>query len=367
MRVTRFAALAFALAFALSLCAACEESCPPAGCGTCGDVDIETITAAAQVSVVVHNEEDVDPEPGEPSSHIPDYNGDPAVFEHFADAMMDLAQMLAGHGVPLSFQPDWTFTEGVELYRPDFYVELLALGNTEVVPHVHETVVMYDELEPWLAELGAEPQPLIGGMRFDTYLTRQAWFDGHPGVHFWGAPAAGDTHPEDAKVPPVVLRIAEPEQVEQPSDLLVHRASSPVIATPGPAPHGVPTDVDAWLSQGPEGPYLRPAYLFLATRWFKAETGDESVPAEWTVHPDPPEDVQPKANRSSAEWLTMLEALIVDELEPRRAAGAVRYTTVGELVELYETCEPCLSPADGEDLSQYAITMFDFGGQQEGE
>ncbi len=90
---------------------------------------IDEIAAKIYLCFVIHNEED--DANGVPGSmpNIPDYNGDQATFDHFADAMYDYAVMLNSHGATLGFQPDWTFTEGVASYRPEFFEELLALGT----------------------------------------------------------------------------------------------------------------------------------------------------------------------------------------------------------------------------------------------
>ncbi len=306
-----------------------------------GCTGIDEITSKVYFCFVIHNEEDdANGIPGS-SAHIPDYNDDPGIFDHFADAMVDYAVMLSSYGATLSFQPDWTFTEGVERYRPQFFVDLLALGHVEIVPHAHETVVAYDELYDRLGALGASPQLILGGMTFDAYRTKQAWFATHPEFAFWGAPTVTVGHVDDQPAPPFAYRIPMPEAVTEVTDLYTHAASSPVIATPGLPPH-----LTVMFTVKPGGRYLSPSYSFNATREFLAEASDTSVPAQWRKQPT-------GDGVTAAELIASIGATLEDDLLPLVSQGRLEFKTVGELLTLYRQYESCLDLVDGQDLSGF--------------
>ncbi len=310
---------------------------------------IDEITSKIYVCFVIHNEEDDVGGVAGALTSIPDYNDDPAVFAHFADAMMAHAELLASHGATLSFQPDWTFTEGVERYRPTFYEDLLALGTVEIVPHAHESFVPYDALYDRLLAAGAAPEKVLGGMTFEAYLAKSAWFQAHPDYAFWGAPTATVGHVDDQPAPPMVYRIAAPGSVTQVADLYHHEASSPILVTVG-----LPPAINGWASFKPVGRYLSPSYLFEATRFFLAEADDTSVPARWRQ--DPTGSRPPDLNRSEAEVLAQTRLLLETRLQPQVDQGLVEYKTVGDLLRLYQEVEHCLDLQDQQDLSAFIPT-----------
>lgn len=308
---------------------------------------VEEVTGKVYVTFVIHNEED--DAGGVPGSvpDIPDYNGDEAVFRHFAGAMFRYAKMLASVGVKLSFQPDWTFTEGVDAYERSYFRDLLELGNVEVLPHAHETVISYDVLHARLNALDAEAPKIFGGMTFDAYRQKQAWFDANPGWTFWAAPSASPGHVDDAPMPPFAYRVAAPGEVSSVSDLRVHRASSPIVVTPG-----LPGNPVQMLALKPEGRFVTPAYFFHATREFLADPSDTSVPPAWRKRTDgsmPPFG----ENLSAQELIEQTRVLVETELLPLAQDGKVEFVTVRELIELYEKNESCLDLQDGEDLTGY--------------
>ena len=304
--------------------------------------DIDAVTAKIYYAFVIHNEEDdancsAGSEPG-----IPDYNGDSGVFAHYAQAMLDYAAMLGRHGAALSFQPDWTFVEGVTRFRPGFFDELRATGgNVEVVPHAHESCVPYDELFDRIAAAGGQPVKILGGMTFDAFRAKQGWFDANPGWAFWGVPTAYLGHVGDRSAPPIVYRIAQPSSVARIEDLYRHLASSPIIAT-GSLP-GWPA---AMLAAKPTGRYLTPAYDFKATRWFLAEASDTSVPPQWRLGGTGQQD----SGLTAAQQIAATEQLI-QSLQPMVDQGQVAYATVSQLLELFRRHEHCLDLQPDQDLS----------------
>ncbi|MBI5542829.1 MAG: hypothetical protein HY901_02995 [Deltaproteobacteria bacterium] len=327
--------------------ASCDPATRRCMCGGSGlgCTDIEAVTSKVYLTFVIHNEEDDAGGVSGSAPTIPDFNGDPAVFQHFANAMISFAQMLSQHGAALSFQPDWTFIEGVQKYRPSFFAELLALGsNMEVVPHAHESYVPYDEVYRRLVSLGARPQMILGGMTFNDYLKKQAWLDLNPGFVFWGAPTATINHLDDKPAPGVVYRIPPPMSVREVADLYKHVASSPLIVTPG-----LPSEPSLMLDAKPTGRYISPAYVFHATREFLADPTDTSVPAKWRKRIDGSKP-QFGANQTAAELIAEVSQKITSAYAPLVEQGKLEHATVGRIVELYLSHEPCLDLSDGQDL-----------------
>ncbi len=301
---------------------------------------IDAITAPVYVAYVIHNEEDdANGVPGS-SKQIPDYNGDPAVFEHFATAMVDFATMLSGRGATLSFQPDWTWIEGVQKYRPDFWAELRALPGVEIVPHAHATVVPYIDVYTSLVDAGAEPETILGGSTFDQYLGMQDFFDTNPGFVYWDAPLATPGHTDDKPTPPMLYRIAQPKDTAVVDDLYVHVADSPIIVTPG-----LPSELPMMTKQKPQGRYLSPSYVFYPTRHFLGEPDDDSLPPIWRK--------SKPTDRTAAELIADEAARLDDQLLPLVDEGAVKFATVRQVVDLFLEHEPCLDLTDGQDMTGF--------------
>jgi hypothetical protein len=306
--------------------------------------------AALKFYFVIHVEEDdADCTPGS-SSHIPDFNGNPGVFAHFADAWYDYAAMLAEEGATLSFQPDWTFVEGVSTYRPEYFEELLALGNVEIVPHAHESCVPYEELYDRLVALGAAPPKFIGGMTFDEYATRAEWFADNPGWHFWNGPFGTPNHVDDAGTPPFVYRIRPPGEVTEVDELYTHVAASPLVAMPGTTWN--PTKMQA---NRPEGRFLTTSWMLLPDRWFLAEPDDTTVPLKWRKKPAQPTEASPSgtANMSASEVIAWVRALVRDSYQPMVLAGDLEFTQLSTILSTYLEHESCLDLEDGQDLSGF--------------
>ncbi|MBI5057962.1 MAG: hypothetical protein HZB61_15235 [Nitrospirae bacterium] len=319
------------------------------GADICSSVN--DITSKIYFCFIIHNEED--DVNGVPNSNplIPDYNGNPAVFNHFADAMMDYALMLNSYGATLSFQPDWTFIEGVQKYRPGFFTDLLQLGNVEIVPHAHETYVPYDEVYTMLEMNYAQPLKILGGMTHDKYKASQVWFDANPGFAFWGAPLQTSNHINDKAPPPMVYRIAEPKDIYDYYDLYRHVASSSIIATPG-----VPSDVTKMFQIKPVGNYITPSYELYATRYFLAEPDDTSVPRIWRKRLDGTQ-TPGAGNRTASEIINSVAYKIQNELQPLILQGKLEFKTVGEIINLFKQYEQCLDIRDNQDLCDFVPLM----------
>jgi hypothetical protein len=307
---------------------------------------VDALTAPVHASFVLHSEED-DPD-GIAGSNPdePDYNGDPAVFAHYADAMWAFASALSAAGATLSIQPEWTFVEGVVAWRPTLFAELRALPGVEIAPHGHETVVLYDELFELLVAADAAPKPYLGGMVFEMYVTRAEWFALHPMFALWEAPTVSPNHEDDVLAPALVYRSPLPGEVVVIEDLFRMSAGSPLIVTPAvasvsPGPGNV--DPELWLTNQPAGRYFAPAYIRYSLRDFRAEATDTAVPEQWRT--DDPYKVE-AAVIADAVAVTGYIQRFVDE-------GAVKWTPISELIGMYTRYESCLDLADGQDLSSF--------------
>ena len=264
--------------------------------------------------------------------------------------MFRYAKMLTSVGAKLSFQPDWTFTEGVDTYERSYFRDLLDLGNVEVVPHAHESLVAYDELFLRLDALDAAPAMILGGITFEAYQQKQAWFDANPGWSFWGAPSATLGHVDEASMPPFAYRIAAPSEVSAVSDLLWHRAGSQIVVTPG-----LPANPAQMMAAKPAGRFVTPAYYFRATREFLADPSNTSVPELWRKRTDGTSPAYGE-NLTSQELIDQTRTLIETEILPLVQEGEVQFATVSEILAMYEKNESCLELQDGDDLSSYAAT-----------
>ncbi|MCI5159504.1 MAG: hypothetical protein D3906_13945, partial [Candidatus Electrothrix sp. AUS1_2] len=303
---------------------------------------LEQVTSKVYLCFVIHTEEDDAKGVSGSVPSIPDYNGDQKVFDHFADAMYEYAAMLKTYGAFLSFQPDWTFVEGVKNFRPTYFQDLLALGTVEIVPHAHETVVRYDELYERLQELGANPKKIIGGMAFEHFLKHKNWVASHPDWAFWDGPFVTIGHVNDQPAPPLVYRIST-EHLSGVSDLYTHSSSSSVIVSPS-----LP-DVD--LRFKPSGNFIVPSYVFKATRFFLAESNDLTVPLEWRKDP---QGMQNGANMSASEQIEEIRSRITREFLPLIAQGKLEFAPVHKIINLFRSYESLLDLADGEQLIKYA-------------
>jgi len=147
--------------------------------------------APLYLTIVVHNEEDVSRGVA-PKASIPDYNGSPELMSHFADAMRAFAAMAADHRARINFGSDWTFSEGVRLYEPTFYIDLEALGH-EVDAHAHQSSVLYREVREAVAAAGGNPTRVASGMEEATIQDQLEYFD-HRAPEFeilWGVSLPG--------------------------------------------------------------------------------------------------------------------------------------------------------------------------------
>jgi hypothetical protein len=276
----------------------------------------------------------------------PDYNGDQAVFEHYADAMWALAVGLSDAGATLSIQPEWTFIEGAAQWRPTLLRELRELPGVELAPHGHETIVLYDDLFDRLAAADADPQRYLGGMVFDEYRARQDWFERHPMFALWEAPTVSIDHVDDVLAPALAYRAPMPELVDVVEDVFFVDAASTVIVTPAvasvtPGPGSV--DADLWVANKPAGRFLAPAYIRLSLRDLMATPEDTDVPEQWRTD-DPYKQV---------DGVVADAVDTVARLQPYVDRGEIAWTPISAVVAAFTRYESCLPLADGDDLSDY--------------
>lgn len=328
-----------------------EDGYPGVGSVTVGDpcagLDVEALTEPLYVSFIVHNEEDdaegvEGSEPGEP-----DYNGDPAVFDHFADAMWELASSLSEAGATLSFQPDWTFVEGVAAYRPSLLQDMSKLDGVEIAPHAHETYVLYDDLFDRLRAVDASPQRYLGGMDFELYTQRGDWFRLHPDFAFWEAPTVSVDHDDDVVAPGLVYRAALPDDVAVVEDLFVHHVDSPLVVTPAWASvvPGVGTVTPAeWVATRPAGSWLTPVYIRLSTRELLADIDDMRVPEQWRTD---------EATKTADAVIADAVGMVDGDMAPYLEEGAIAFASVSDIIGWFLAYESCLDLSDGMDLSDY--------------
>jgi len=286
--------------------------------------DIAKVTSKLFVTYVVHNEED-DAHCKQSSAPEPDYNGNKNLFLVYSKTIVELAKLLNEFGMKLSFQPDWTFVEGVKKFQPDFFSHLLSVGNVEVLPHAHATCVSYPELFRRLHDLGANPQKIIGGVTWDDYKSQDE-NKSPAGWAQWGAPAASIGHKNDKKFPPVVYRMKSPQQLQKSGDEHIHNAASPNIVTPGfLVSPGQPLELGVWLNQKPPKHTLSPVYIFDAPKFVSDA-------------------------KSAAEYINRVRQMIVSKVLPYKQNGSIEFVQVSELISLFKKYESCLDLEDGQSV-----------------
>jgi len=135
---------------------------PPAG--KRGESDI-------YVSIVMHNEEPA-------HKAYPDFREDEAAYIQSRNNLVEFAEMLHSYGLPLDWQTEWNFLEGVRKWETDALksntngknvVRYLSedLGIT-VEPHSHETEgYNYADVAYLIESLGVKPAPVVGGHIYD--------------------------------------------------------------------------------------------------------------------------------------------------------------------------------------------------------
>ena len=296
-----------------------SPSAPSATSQLCSKID--DITSKLYLTYVVHNEED-DANCVASSAPEPDYNGNKTLYLVYSKTILDLAKLLNEFGVKLSFQPDWTFVEGVKKFQPNFFGQLLAVGNVEVLPHAHATCVSYPELYRRLEILGAKPQKIVGGALWEDFLSNNE-NKSPKGWPHWGAPAASLNHKSDRVFPPVVYRMKSPHLIQKSGDENVHDASSPVIVTPGfLISPGQPIELGVLSSNKPLKRLLSPVYIF-----------------------DSPKFVVDA--KSATKYLNRVRQMIQSKVLPHQQKGSIEFIQTSGLIELFKKYESCLDLKDG--------------------
>ena len=275
------------------------------------------------LTIIVHNEEDLS-RGVLPKANIPDYDGDEAVMQHFASAMLSFAAMAAEHGARISFGSDWTFSRGVANYVPNFYAELEVLGH-EVDAHAHESSVLYHEVREEIVLAGGTPTPVASGMNEETIQDQLAYFDAYypEFVILWGVSLPGHGAGECT-----AAWVWRPSQ----TDWTQHDPEGKYIFIG----HGEMVNSVQAVRQAVENRHpdrVNTLALFLSPREFLAAEGTEGIATQWTA---PTDSVQYWERR--IEWWNDLLA----RLTPLVDAGVVQYATLTQIADRFIQDEAAL-------------------------
>ena len=282
------------------------------------------------LTIIVHNEEDMS-RGGVPKTNIPDYNGSPLLMHHFASAMRVFAQMASDHGAKINFGSDWTFSQGVTLYEPGFYIDLEIMGH-EIDAHAHESFILYHEVREEIVTAGGSPTHVASGMNETDIQDQLTYFDRHyPEFEIlWGV-----------ALPGYVAGECTATWVWRPSrdDWTQHDPNSQYIYIG----HGELVNSIQTIRQAVEGrraDRVNTLAVFVSPREFKAAAGTEGIDDAWTVSTD---SVDYWENRL-AWWDGFLM-----QIAPLIEAGVVQYATLTEIAETFVTLEDELA-FDWEDV-----------------
>jgi len=276
--------------------------------------------APLYLTIVVHNEEDVSRGVA-PKASIPDYNGSPELMSHFADAMRAFAAMAADHRARINFGSDWTFSEGVRLYEPTFYIDLEALGH-EVDAHAHQSSVLYREVREAVAAAGGNPTRVASGMEEATIQDQLEYFD-HRAPEFeilWGVSLPG--HGAGECTATWVWRPSRADwTLHDPDGRYVYVGHGELV-----------NSLDA-IRQAVDGRHpdrINTCAVFVSPREFKAAVGTEGIPDRWAA----PTDSIHYWEQRIAWWDDFLSQ--IDVLVER---GEVAYASLTEVVDVFRTEE----------------------------
>ena len=272
------------------------------------------------LTIVVHTEEDLS-RGVLPKANIPDYDGDEALMHHFAGVMRALAELASEHGAKINFGSDWTFSRGVALHEPAFYMDLQAMGH-EIDAHAHESFVAYHDVRQEIVVAGGSPSHVASGMNEEEIQSELLYFDAtYPEFRIlWGVALPG--HGPGECVAPWVWRPSR-------DDWTRHDPDGRYIYIG----HGELINSIQAIRQALEhrsADKVNCIALFTTPREFKALEGTPAIEEAWTV----PEG-------SADYWMNRLawwEALL-DQMAPLVEAGVVEYATLSEIASIFEDQE----------------------------
>ncbi len=159
--------------------------------------EIEPFLSPLYFTFVIHSEEDTH-NCHAPKDQIPDYDGDEELLLHYTKAMRALGKMAQSHGVRMSFGMDWTFSNGVENFDSEFYVDVEAMGH-EIDAHAHGSCIEYGEVRDEIIAAGGTPTTVASGINEMEIYDEMQYFDKlYPQITIlWGVASAGHTDGEE--------------------------------------------------------------------------------------------------------------------------------------------------------------------------
>jgi hypothetical protein len=281
------------------------------------------------LTIVMHTEEDVHGGT-EPKAQIPDYDGDEALFRHFAGAVTRFGQMAASHGARINFGSDWTFSAAVELYDPSFYPGLESMGH-EVDAHAHESFVPYHEVRQWISRAGGSPTQVASGLSEAAAYGRMEYFDDwYPEFQIlWGVSLPG--HAAGECVAGWVWRPSRSSWTEH------DPAGDYILIGHGQLVNSLEA-IAAAIDQS-SSDRINTYAVFVSPREFKAARGSQGIDPAWMADRDDPGYWE---NRLVwwDDFLTGIDDYV--------AQGEVEYATLTEIADLFVSQEGRLSFPDGD-------------------
>jgi hypothetical protein len=272
------------------------------------------------LTIIIHNEEDMQ-DGTQPKEHIPNYDGDEILMQHFSKVMRAFAEMVARHDAKINFGSDWTFSKGVMNFAPTFYTDLESLGH-EIDAHAHESFVRYHEVRDFISEAGGHPTGVASGMNERTIQGQMAYFDQYfPEFHIlWGVASPGHTAGEC-----IASWVWRPSR----SNWTEHDPQGEYIYIGhGELMNSIDMIQEAIDNRSPDR--MNTYAVFATPRDFKAARGTEGIDPIWMTDPD-----------SYDYWENRLEwwDAFLTEIDIWVDDGEVEYATLSTIAEIFAGVE----------------------------
>lgn len=297
----------------------------------------EAFLSPLYLSIVMHTEEDM----GScihPKARIPDYDGDEDLLLHFTNVTRAFGKMAQSHGAKISFGSDWTFSHGVELYDPTFYIDMEAMGH-EIDAHAHQSCYDYEQVRADIVSAGGSASSVASGLDEDNIYDDINFFNElYPEFRIlWGVASPG--HDEGEPTAGWVWRPSRDDWTQHdPEGKYIYIGNGELV-------NSIESIRDAIQNRRENA--INTYSVFLSPRELEAEVGAEGIDSAWTVEPE-----------DCTYWETKLEWWndFLSEIDEYVKSGEVQYASLEEVAGIFEQNEDTLI-FDQQDIPRSTTSM----------
>jgi hypothetical protein len=284
----------------------------------------EDPTKPLYVTIVLHNEED---KQGDViKEQIPNYDGNKELLTFYTSTLRAFGEMVSGHGAKINFGSDWTFSDGITNFDNRFYLDMENMGH-EIDAHAHESSVKYHEVRQKISTAGGTPTHIASGIAENSLTEHFTYFNKYyPEFNIlWGIANPG--HGDGESIAGWVWRPSE-------NDWTKHDPMSKYIYIGGGERINSFKAIKRALdSRKPDR--INTYTLFVSPRDFKADIGENRIPAEFSAEKDA---YDYWANRII--WWDDLLYVLEEFVE----TGDIKYASLSEIANIYIENEENLTP-----------------------